>query len=179
MSLISWAKTAFGCLTMLTSTGTRGGLGVGLGVGAAIGATDGPLIAGTPLAAWDGAGVSSPASDVSGGSVTRTVSGAERSGTGPARKRSTLATARSNSRPAPNTSFETSATADDGHEQAEREGHEQAASASAARLGGHRLGLTDTIVSLVVVRSADGPRPSGVTAADPPDRPSGGSCRSA
>jgi hypothetical protein len=53
----------------------------------------------------------SGSSDTPGSVVTRTVAGADRSGTGPARNRSTLATARSQRWPAPSVSVTTTALA--------------------------------------------------------------------
>ena len=116
MSLISWAKTALSFLTMSTSTGRRAGVGRAV-------AADGGTVAGVADSPADGdaeaeggtsdglaSGSTSGSSDEPG-SVTRTVAGADRSGTGPARSRSTLATARSQRWPAPSVSVATTALA--------------------------------------------------------------------
>ena len=79
----SWANTASGCFTILTSTGTRG-IGVGVGPGVA---------GGWPLAGGGRVG-EGPGDGVTGLGVTVTVATVGRSGGGPATNRSTFETNR-------------------------------------------------------------------------------------
>ncbi len=83
----------------------------------------------------------------SGGALTRTVSGAARSGTGPARNRSTLATARSNRLAGTERIGRDRADADDGeyerkHQPEGRDGEEAAMGSLAAGRAGHAGRLT-------------------------------------
>src|SRR6185369_9895621 len=84
VTLSSWAKTALWLATISKVIGTRGtvGVGVALVVGTGTGVTSGPTAA-TGVAMGSSSGSRSATS--SGAVLATTVSGADRSGTGPAR----------------------------------------------------------------------------------------------
>src|SRR6476620_1812230 len=98
VSFFSCAKMSAGSRASFTSTRARDGVGAAVGarVGVATGIAEAAPAERAGVVTGVGVGVAVGGGEgVTGGSVTRTIGGVERSGTGPERKRSTLATARS------------------------------------------------------------------------------------